>query len=175
MKPSILIAGIGNIFYGDDAFGSEVARRLLARAWPDNVRVADYGIRGLDLTFALLDGYDTVILLDAAPRGGAPGTLYTMEPDLSVLDRGDGKEGALETHGMDPVRVLVAARSMGAKWGRILVVGCEPSPETIDPEEEGRIGLSQPVRDAVEEACRLIEDLVTKMTAAAPHAAITGG
>ena len=84
MSPKILVAGIGNIFLGDDAFGTEVARRLLPRRWPDNVRVADFGIRGFDLTFALLDNCDAVILIDATSRGGAPGTLYTIEVDRPI-------------------------------------------------------------------------------------------
>ncbi len=79
--PRILIAGIGNIFLGDDAFGSEVARRLAAQPIPDGVRVVDFGIRGFDLAYALIDGYDATILVDATPRGGSPGTLYLIEPD----------------------------------------------------------------------------------------------
>ncbi len=153
----ILVAGIGNIFLGDDAFGSEVARRLLARPWPANVRVADFGIRGLDLTFALLDGYDAVILVDATPRGGEPGTLYTIEPDLSGLD---AAAAAVETHAMDPMRVLAVARSMGAELRRVFLIGCEPSPETIDPEGEGSMELSEPVRGALEEAVHVVENLV---------------
>ena len=81
MKGRVLVAGIGNIFLGDDAFGSEVARRLVGEHWPEDVRVVDFGIRGLDLTFALIDGYETVILVDAVPRGGEPGTVYTLEAD----------------------------------------------------------------------------------------------
>ena len=93
MSPTILVAGIGNIFLGDDAFGSEVARRLLLKPWPACVRVEDFGIRGFDLTFALMDGYDVVILVDATPRGGLPGTLYTIEPDLSELDQPGTRRG----------------------------------------------------------------------------------
>jgi hydrogenase maturation protease len=163
MNPSILIAGIGNIFLGDDAFGSEVARRLLGRAWPDNVRVVDFGIRGVDLTFALLENYDTVILIDAVPRGGAPGTLYTIEPDLDSLD-----ETGIEAHSMNPARVLASARSMGARFGRILIVGCEPAPKTVDPEGEGSMGLSAPVAAAVEEAARIVERLVESGAGIAP-------
>src|ERR1700758_4827464 len=79
--PRILVAGVGNIFLGDDAFGVEVVQRLARRALPDGVRVVDFGIRGLDLVYALLDGYETVVLVDAAPRGGSPGTLYVLEPE----------------------------------------------------------------------------------------------
>ena len=157
MTPSILIGGIGNIFFGDDAFGSEVARRLLARPWPENVRVADFGIRGVDLTFALLENYDAVILIDAVPRGGPPGTLYTIEPDLDSLD---GEAAGIEAHAMHPLRVLASARAMGARFGSIYIVGCEPDPETVDPDGPGAMGLSAPVEAAVAEAVRIVERLV---------------
>src|SRR6516225_7125141 len=97
-QPRILVAGIGNIFLGDDAFGVEVARRLAARPQPDGVRVADFGIRGIDLTYALLDGYETVILVDATPRGGQPGTLYVIEPDVGGPAESGVAELMFETH-----------------------------------------------------------------------------
>ena len=162
MNPTTLIAGIGNIFLGDDAFGSEVARRLLARPCPESVKVVDFGIRGFDLMFALLEGYETVILVDATPRGGAPGTLYTIEADLSELDRAAPGDAAFETHGMNPMRVLAAAKAMGARLGRIFVVGCEPTPESVDPDGPGVMGLSDAVRNAVDESVRVIETLVAR-------------
>jgi hydrogenase maturation protease len=146
----ILIAGIGNIFFGDDAFGSEAARRLMRESWPDDVRIVDFGIRGFDLTFALLDGYETVILLDATPRGGPAGTLYTIEPDAAAFAP-CGAE--VDPHGMDPLRVLAMACSMGAKWKRLILVGCEPAAQ-----DEG-IGLSAPVRGAVEDAVAVVRSL----------------
>jgi hydrogenase maturation protease len=149
----ILIAGIGNIFFGDDAFGSEVARRLMREQWPENVQVVDFGIRGFDLTFALLDGYDTVILLDATPRGGSAGTLYTIEPDRSAIE---SRPPEVEPHGMDPLRVLAMAHSMGARWQRLILVGCEPSG---DPWNAEGIGLSEPVRGAIEEAVKVVRRL----------------
>src|SRR6476661_2103049 len=106
--PSILIAGIGNIFLGDDAFGVEVAQRLTQRSWPTGVRVEDFGIRGFDLAYAILDGYDVTILVDATPRGGDPGTLYLIEPDLNMA----GGVG-IEPHGMDPVKVLQLVKTLG--------------------------------------------------------------
>ena len=162
MNPTTLIAGIGNIFLGDDAFGSEVARRLLARPWPESVKVVDFGIRGFDLMYALLEGYETVILVDATPRGGAPGTLYTIEADLSELDCAAPGDAAFETHGMNPMRVLAAAKAMGARFGRIFVVGCEPAPESVDPDGPGVMGLSDAVRNAVDESVRVIETLVAR-------------
>src|SRR5579872_4657529 len=104
MTRRILIAGIGNIFMGDDAFGVETARRLLQRTWPEGVRVVDFGIRSYDLACAITDGYEAVILVDATQRGYNPGTLYLIEPDLSQLDRLDA--GAADAHGMDPIRTL---------------------------------------------------------------------
>jgi hydrogenase maturation protease len=161
MSSTILVAGIGNIFLGDDAFGSEVARRLLLRSWAPGVRVEDFGIRGFDLVFALLDGYDVIILVDAVPRGGLPGTLYTIEPDLSELGRA-APEAAVEPHAMNPLNVLRAARSMGAKLRKVLLVGCEPSPENIDPDGPGYMGLSEPVLNALDEAVNLVEDMVAQ-------------
>jgi hydrogenase maturation protease len=157
---SILIAGIGNVFMGDDAFGCEVARRLTDRRLPGNVRVVDYGIRGFDLAYALMDGQDVTILIDATPRGGDPGTIYTIEPDLDELDTLSDEQMAVETHGMNPMKVLAMVKSMGGETKRILLVGCEP--ETFGP-EEGLMGLSAPVEAAVDVAVPLIESLIAKI------------
>ncbi|MDQ6707513.1 MAG: hydrogenase maturation protease [Acidobacteriota bacterium] len=161
MIPGILVAGIGNIFLGDDGFGCEVIRRLLGREWPSGVRIFDFGIRGLDLTYALLDGPETVILVDAAPRGGAPGTVYAIEPDLSALD--DGASAFIETHDMNPVNVLRAVRSMGGQFNRVLLVGCEPESFGTEDEGEGRMGLSERVEAGVDEAARWIESLIAQI------------
>src|SRR5262249_40843536 len=111
----LLIACVGNIFLGDDAFGVEVARRLAAMALPDGVRVVDFGIRGIDLTYALLDGYDSVTLVDAAPRGGTPGTLYMIEPDASGSHAPEAAGSLLDAHSMDPAKVLRLASTMGGR------------------------------------------------------------
>jgi hydrogenase maturation protease len=150
----ILVAGIGNIFMGDDAFGCEVAKKLSARELPADVRLVDYGIRGLDLTYALLDNPDLTILIDAIHRGGAPGTLYTIEPEVE-----SGSDERMDTHSMDPVRVLQAARAMGGAAGRILLVGCEPGDLGG---EEGRMGLTPPVAAALDEAAGMVEELIQK-------------
>ena len=159
---SILIAGIGNIFLGDDAFGSEVARRLAGRELPDEVRVVDFGIRGFDLTYALLDGYEVTIFVDATPRGGEPGTLYTIEPDLNEVDNSDAEGMMVETHGMNPLKVLSMVKSMGGEVKRIYLVGCEPAPLQS---EDGHMGLSEPVEAAVDEAVKVIESLVREILA----------
>jgi hydrogenase maturation protease len=154
--PKILIAGIGNIFLGDDAFGSEVARRLEGRAWPPAVRVVDFGIRGVDLVYALCDGYDLTVFIDAAPRGGPPGTLYVIEPDLSELAH-DASPAALDAHSLDPMQALRMARSQGAALGGIVLVGCEP--ENLGG-DEGCLGLSPAVASAVNEAVEIVSTLI---------------
>jgi hydrogenase maturation protease len=154
--PKVLVAGIGNIFFGDDAFGSEVARRLEGQPWPLGVRVIDFGIRGLDLVYALCDGYDLTVLIDATPRGGTPGTLYLIEPDLPELADPASPEAMLDAHSLDPLQVLRAARSQGATLKGIVLVGCEPA----DLGEEGRLGLSEPVAAAVDEAAGVVTSLV---------------
>ena len=155
--PRVLIAGIGNIFLGDDAFGVEVARRLASRPLPEGVRVVDFGIRGFDLAFALLDGCDLAVLVDATPRGGPPGTLYVIEPEPEPAEAAGGM---VETHGMNPMNVLRLVRSMGGRPPPMRVVGCEPA--TLGSEEDPALGLSEPVAAAVDEAVRLIEGLVAE-------------
>jgi hydrogenase maturation protease len=155
--PKILVAGIGNIFLGDDAFGSEVTRRLEGRTWATGVRVIDFGIRGLDLAYALCDGYDFTVLVDATPRGGVPGTLYVVEPDLTEVTKGPSFGALVDAHSLDPMQVLRLARSYGAQLKGIVLVGCEPGDRGGD---EGRLGLSEPVAAAVDEALGVVTALV---------------
>lgn len=155
----ILVAGVGNIFLGDDGFGVEVVRRLAGRDLPEGVEVVDFGIRGMDLAYALQDDYELVVFVDATPRGEKPGTVYLIEAEVEE----DG-EVALDTHGMDPVKVIKLSRALGAKPTRTLVVGCEPqvvlSGEDYD---EMLMELSEPVQAAVEEAVKLVESLVKEI------------
>lgn len=160
MTAKILIAGVGNIFLGDDGFGVEVALALCKLPLPEGVSVKDFGIRGFDLAYALLDPWDAVIIVDALPRGEAAGTLYVMEPDLAVLSNAGAE---LNPHGMDPVRVLNLAASLGTISARVLVVGCEP--QDFGDELEGRMGLSSPVQAAVEEACHTVVELAVNWRA----------
>jgi hydrogenase maturation protease len=153
----VLVAGIGNVFLGDDGFGVAVAEALAARDRPAGVHVEDFGIRGMDLAYALA-GYDLAILVDAAPRGGAPGTLYVIEPSLGAGD------GGFDAHGMDPVSVLALARTLGGPLPRVLVVGCEPATRMTGEEDEVVAELSAPVRAAVGEAVRMVESLVMEET-----------
>jgi hydrogenase maturation protease len=159
---SILIAGIGNIFLADDGFGVEVANRLASKSLPSGVRVADFGIRGFDLAYALMESYETTILVDAYPGEGEPGTLFVVEPDLQELSSAEALPGAIEPHAMNPLAVLRMATSMGGHLKRVLLVGCVPA--TLGP-EEGQMGLTAPVAAAVDEAAKLVESLVMRILA----------
>jgi hydrogenase maturation protease len=159
MTAKILVAGVGNIFLGDDGFGVEVALALSRRQLPESVKVKDFGIRGFDLAYALLDPWDAVIIVDALPRGQAAGTLYVVEPDLARFPGAASAE--INPHGMDPVRVLNLAASQGTISAQVLVVGCEP--QDFGDELEGRMGLSAPVQAAVEEAAKMVLELAARI------------
>jgi hydrogenase maturation protease len=166
----VLIACIGNIFLGDDAFGVEVAKPLSQIAWPEGVEMKDFGIRGVDLAYSLLDSYDVTIFVDAAPRGESPGTLFIIEPDLAaILSDESAMQPGIDAHSMDPVKVLRSAVAMGAKIGRVLVVGCEPTPLPPGQEMDMQMEMSPPVAAAVPRAVPMIRDLVEKLLASKSH------
>ena len=155
----VLVAGIGNVFLGDDGFGVEVAQRLAGESFPPNVVVRDFGFRGIDLTYALLDGYDAAILVDAAPRGGAPGTIYVIEPRIDAAAAADPRALALEAHSLNPDKVLSLVHALGGNIAFLRVVGCEP--ESIGGETDAMsMGLSEPVRAAIDPALLLIRSIV---------------
>jgi hydrogenase maturation protease len=172
----ILVAGIGNIFLGDDGFGCEVVRRLVEREPPEGVEVVDFGIRGMDLAYALMDPYEVVVFVDAVPRGEEPGTVYLIEAE--VPEEG---EVALDTHGMHPVNVIRLARVLGAEIPRTLVVGCEPQnipgrrdgsqthPSQTHPYDDMLMELSEPVQSAVDEAVKLVVSVVEEANALSPN------
>jgi hydrogenase maturation protease len=156
--PRILVAGIGNIFLGDDGFGVAVARRLAERDLPAGVEVADFGIRGMDLAYALQAGYDAAVFVDTAPRGETPGTISVLEPEA------DAGEVVLDTHGMHPMRVLGLARMLGRVPERVLVVACEPERIVHGEHDDDLVGeLSDAVRAAVDEAVPVVESLVAEL------------
>ena len=157
-KPAILVAGVGNIFMGDDAFGVEVIKRMSTINFPDAVRIVDFGIRGLDLVYALQDGYDTTILVDACSQGKSAGTIYVIEPDLNAAEA--NISGVVDSHGMDPMNVIRMAKAMNAPLKRLLVIGCEP--ETLGG-EQGQMGLSSTVEAALDEAVRVVESVVARI------------
>jgi hydrogenase maturation protease len=160
MSGRVLIAGVGNIFLGDDGFGVEVAQRLASAELPDWAHVVDYGIRGMHLAYDLANGYSSAILVDATARGGEPGTIYLIEPDLHDTPQAAAQDGALaanplfNAHGMQPEVVFGMLGMLEAETDHVLVVGCEPA--SVDY----GIGLSEPVAAAVDDAVRVVLDLI---------------
>jgi hydrogenase maturation protease len=167
--PRTLVACIGNIFLGDDAFGCEVARVLPGMNISARVKVVDYGIRGFDLAYALLEPYETIILVDAIARGSRPGTVSILQPaDRSTTA---DNQPALDPHSMHPESVLALARSLGEIKAEIYIVGCEPS--NFGEELQGRMGLSEAVAAAVPEAARTVVELINRIHQQEAPAAVT--
>lgn len=153
-RQRILIAGIGNIFFGDDAFGCEVAAELSKRSWPDGVSIVDFGIRAYDLAYAIMERPDATILIDAAPRGEKPGTVYLLE--LDVENVGTGGEQIADAHALTPTGVLQLVRALGGAAENLYLVGCEPA----RLQGEGIMALTEEVRNAVPMAVEMIEKIV---------------
>ncbi|HWD08096.1 MAG TPA: hydrogenase maturation protease [Actinomycetota bacterium] len=164
MTAKILVAGVGNIFFTDDGFGCEVARRLAERTLPDGVTVGDFGIKGVHLAYELLDGYDVAILVDAAPCGGKPGDLYLIEPKLEEIEESplvksatDGDQALIDAHGLEPDAIFGMLKALGGTLARALVVGCEP-----ESTEDG-IGLTEVVEAAVEPTVNRLIDIIERV------------
>lgn len=153
MTARILVAGIGNIFLGDDGFGSEVIRTAEISRGDPCVRVTDYGISGMHLAYDLLEDWDTLVLVDAVPSRGSPGTLHVFQADHESSPATIGFDG----HGMDPATVFASLRALGGNPPYTVVVGCEAGSV-----EEG-IGLTEPVARAVPRAARAVEEIVAAL------------
>ncbi|HET6295545.1 MAG TPA: hydrogenase maturation protease [Kribbella sp.] len=151
MSGRILVAGLGNMFCSDDAFGIEVISRLAQRTWPDGVEVQDFGIRGIHLAYQLLEPYDLVVLIDAVQRGEPPGTVYTVEAEPAEEP---GPEVSMDAHDLGPDAVLSLVPRLGGTLGPVVVIGCEPADLGTG------IGLTPAVQDAVQTAVELVTDLV---------------
>lgn len=156
MTARILVAGVGNVFLRDDAFGVEVARLLAERPQPAGVQVRDYGIRGVHLVYELLDGYDLFVLVDAAPRGEAPGTVTVLEVDVPAAQG----QPVIDAHSLTPDAIFGLLSSLGGHPGRSLLVACEPA--EVDP----GMGLTDSVRDALPHAVRAVEEILAEALAA---------
>jgi hydrogenase maturation protease len=153
MTARILVAGIGNIFLGDDGFGSEVVRNAEIPQDDPRVRVIDYGVRGMHLAYDLLEEWDTLVLVDAVPSRGNPGTLHVFQADCECDSAATGLDG----HSMDPAAVFASLRALGGSPPYTVVVGCEAGSV-----EEG-IGLTEPVARAVPRAARAVEEIVAAL------------
>lgn len=147
MSRRVLVAGIGNMFLGDDGFGPEVVRLMSA---PEHVRIVDYGIRGLHLVYELLNGYEALVLVDALPTGGEPGEIRVLEVGREHLE----DSGGLDAHSMNPTAVLAHLVALGGELPRTYVVGCTPK------STEESIGLSEPVAAALETAAVAVTSLL---------------
>jgi hydrogenase maturation protease len=147
---SVLIAGIGNAWLRDDGFGGEVIKRLTERELPDDVVVLDFGTGGLDLAYEVMRGYDALVLVDVSRQGGEPGTLYLMEPDRDEIAAGIEDGEIIDPHSMDPQTVLRFVKTVGGWPGKVVVIACEPAAV-----EEMGLGLSEPVRAAIDRAAEL--------------------
>jgi hydrogenase maturation protease len=161
MTARVLVAGIGNVFLGDDGFGVAVVQRLLERGAPAGVRVLDAGIRGFDLACALLEGWNAAILIDAVRRGGPPGTLYVLEIEAETT----APAGPIEAHGLVPHRALALVRALGGTPPPLRLVGCEPA--RVGPDDDIAPGLSAPVAAAVDGAVELVQSLARELSATA--------
>ncbi|TDW15273.1 hydrogenase maturation protease [Kribbella kalugense] len=148
---TVLVAGLGNMFCSDDAFGVAVVEELARRSLPDDVEVRDFGIRGIHLAYQLLEPYDLVVLIDAVQRGGPPGTVYVIEAEPGAEP---GPEVSMDAHDLAPDAVLSLVPRLGGTVGPVVVVGCEPT--GID----AGIGLSPAVQDAVGTAAQLVIDMI---------------
>lgn len=154
----ILVAGIGNVFFGDDGFGVEVAARLDASKLPAGAQVVDFGIRSYDLAYALTSGrFDAAILVDATTRGGVPGDIYVLSPDRNKSE----EPAPANAHTMNPETVLRMAGTFGQLPSQVLIVACEP--ETLGG-DEGQLGLSETINAAVDRAVTVVESLATRIS-----------
>lgn len=120
-----------------------------------HVAVRDYGVGGMHLAYDLLDGCDALVLVDAIPSRGAPGTLHVFEADLTDARAATG----LDAHAMDPAAVFASLNVLGGTPPITVVIGCE-----VDRVDEG-IGLSDAVAAAVPEAVRVIGEVVAGLSA----------
>ena len=144
-----LVAGFGNVLRGDDGFGVEVIRQLEGERLPDGVTLMEIGTAGMRLAQELLSPYDHLIIVDAMTRGGAPGSLYTLQVD-------DVEAAAhVDMHAAVPARALAMAKALGGLPARVHLIGCEP--ESVD---ELLADLSAPVRGAIRPAVDSIRALV---------------
>lgn len=165
----VLIAGLGNVFEGDDGFGVAVASTLAQVDWPDGVEVRDFGIRGVHLAYQLLEPYELVVLVDAVTRGGEPGSVYVIDHAADAGRRpNDDSAPLLDAHDLAPDGVLALVPALGGTLGRVVVVGCEPF--SVAP----GMALSSVVSGSVETAARLVRDIV-QSTWCAEHELLIGG
>jgi hydrogenase maturation protease len=158
MTGRTLVAGVGNVFLRDDAFGVEVVRLLAEHQLPEGVEVRDFGIRGVHLVYDLLNGCDLFVLVDAAPRGEPPGTVTVLEVELPEPGNGLDRP-VMDAHSLTPDAIFAMLASLGGRPGRSLVVACEPA------DVDAGMGLCDPVREALPHAVRAVEEILASVAA----------
>ena len=144
---NILVAGVGNVLRGDDAFGVEVANRLLEREAVPNVTVVETGIAGIQLVSDLQDGYDAIIVVDTVDRERPPGTVMTIDYDVidvHALDHNTKYDLLADMHLATPERSLMVARALGVLPPIVKMVGVQP----VDVDTMA-IGMSDIVTNAI--------------------------
>jgi hydrogenase maturation protease len=166
MTPRVLVAGVGNIFLGDDGFGVEVVRAMAGMQLPDGVEVSDFGIRGIHLAYQLLDGYDALVVVDAVRRGDAPGTLSVIEVDAAAVAGSVPESPAVDAHSLDPDTVLRTLARLGGTIASVRVVGCEAA--LVDEQ----MGLTPAVEEAVPAAVGLVVQVATYLASRAEDACV---
>lgn len=163
-EKQILVAGVGNAWLRDDAFGGEVARRLERDGMPDGVTVMDFGTNGLDLAYEVMRGYDALVLVDASRQGEAPGTLFVIEPQREQFAGAIEDGETIDPHAMDPHTVLRFVSATGGWPGRVVVIGCEPGAG-----DDVGLGLTPPVQAAVERALALVRETIESLRSDAAY------
>ena len=160
MKPQVLVAGMGNDLRQDDGFGIAVVRWFFEDGVPEGVQVYESGIGGIGLVQELMDGYEALVIVDAADRGEEPGTVYLLEvevPDLEEFTQESRQEFLADTHYAVPSKALILARALKVLPPRVYILGCQPK------EHELGMGLSEPVKAGVAEATRRLRELTTRL------------
>jgi hydrogenase maturation protease len=160
MTGRTLVAGVGNVFLGDDAFGVEVVRLLGEQPREDGVQIRDFGIRGVHLAYELLNGCDLFVLIDAAPRGEKPGTVTVV--DVELPDPASLTSPVIDAHSLTPDSIFALLVSLGGRPGRSLLVACEPA------DVSAGMGLSEPVTEALPHAVRAVQEILAQAAADAP-------
>ena len=157
MTGRTLVAGVGNVFLRDDAFGVEVVRLLAGHPVSDGVEIRDFGIRGVHLAYDLLNGCDLFVLVDAAPRGEPPGTVTVLEVEVPEPDPAAGP--VIDAHSLTPDGIFALLGSLGGQPGRSLLVACEPA------DVSAGMGLSEPVQQALPHAVRMVLQILEEVVA----------
>ncbi|HET9533122.1 MAG TPA: hydrogenase maturation protease [Blastocatellia bacterium] len=166
----ILIAGVGNVLRGDDGFGVEVARRLMqGNSFSGDVEIFEAGIAGIAFVHELMNNYNALVIADAIDRGGEPGTLYLIEPDIpdpAGVEGSDLHRSLVDAHYTEPSKALSLARALKVLPSKVYIVGCQPA--QTDPGLE----MSEPVKNAVAVAIERIEALIVELNRSRPSPTI---